>query len=168
MEVTNDIILKGTAWGTAFEKLNDIFSRATHYQIFIVSLAIGIMSDSQIDSLEGEETYSVPRNVIVNHDRGTLDFFYQAALLSSKTVEYDEDTRLEYAFADDVDFDKIKFLRGFANYGVTKLVDKIGYTTLESMDNINKYIQACIEGKYYDLNELSLDDIDLIDDDITK
>ena len=76
MEITSDIQLKGTAWNKAITGLSDIFKTRTHYSLFMLSLAIGIMYDKRIETPEenGEEPKSVPRNVINNNDNGKLDF----------------------------------------------------------------------------------------------
>ena len=87
MEITSDILLKGSAWTNAIDNLGDIFKTRTNYQIFMLSLAIGIMYDKVIDRdmQSGDEQKSVPRNVISNNDNGKLDFFFQAAILSTET-----------------------------------------------------------------------------------
>ena len=48
MEITSDIQLKGTAWNKAITGLSDIFKTRTHYSLFMLSLAIGIMYDKRI------------------------------------------------------------------------------------------------------------------------
>lgn len=42
----------------------------------------------------------------------------------------------------------------FANLGVTKLVEHIGSTLLESMDNIKNFLAATVEGNNFDIDAL--------------
>ena len=165
MEITSDILLRGTDWSTAIDELGSIFPTRTHYSIYMLCLAIGIMYDKRIEtpSEKGEEVKSVPRNVINNNDNGRLDYYYQAAILSTLTEDLDEERRLELAFADKVEFNKIGFLTQFANYGVTKLVELIGMTPLESMDNIKNFLVSSVEGRNFDLDDITLDEIDVKD-----
>lgn len=166
MELTTDVSLKGTAWATVIEQLAPIFRTRTHHMIFMLSLAIGIMYDKRIIKPEenGEEPKSVPRNVMRNHDNGKLDFIFQAAILSTSTEAFTEDERLDLAFGDKTEFNKIDFLTQFANFGVTKLAELIGDTTLESMENIKNFLASSIEGRNLDIDALP-DDI-LLDDEI--
>lgn len=166
MELTTDVSLKGSAWATVIEQLSPIFKTRTHYMIFMLSLAIGIMYDKRIIKPEenGEEPKSVPRNVMRNHDNGKLDFIFQAAILSTSTEAFTEDERLDLAFGDKTEFNKIDFLTQFANFGVTKLAELIGDTTLESMENIKNFLASSIEGRNLDIDALP-DDI-LLDDEI--
>lgn len=173
MELTTDIILQGTAWNTAIEKLSNIFSTRTNYSIFLLCTAIGIMYDKRISKPEenGEETKNVPRNVLQNNDNGKLDFMYQAAILTTLTENITEEQRLELAFGDDEKDNnnqnkngnkKMALLVEFANYGVTELVKYIGETQLESMDNIKDFLESTVEGRNFDIDALP-DDV-LLDD----
>ena len=47
----------------------------------------------------------------------------------------------------------------FANFGVTKLIELIGDTDLESMDKIKNFMVASVEGRNFDIDELNLEDI---------
>ena len=165
MEITTDIGLRGTAWNTAIEKLSSIFKTRTNYMIYMLSLSIGIMYDKREDKLpleDGEEVRSVPRNVIRNNDQGKLDFMFQAAILSTTTEELSEEDRLDLAFGDKSDekagFKRIDFLTQFANFGVTKLVEQIEETTIESMENIKNFLVATVEGRNLEIDSLP-DDI---------
>lgn len=165
MEVRSDIMLRGTAWDTAFKNLSNIFKTRTNYSIYIISLAIGLIYDKRIDIPEdnGEEERSVPRNVIQNNDNGKLDYFFQAAVLSTMTEEFTEEQRLELAFGEKTEFNKIAFLTSFANFGVTKLIECIGATIIESMENIKNFLIATVEDRNLDIDEIS-DDIFLSED----
>lgn len=166
MEITTDISLKGTAWNTAIEKLSDIFKTRPNYMIYMLSLSIGIMYDKREEKLpiaDGEEIRSVPRNVIRNNDNGKLDFMFQAAILSTTTEQFSEEERLDLAFGEKTDFKKIEFLTQFANFGVTKLIEYIGDTPIESMENIKNFFALTVEGRNLEIDALP-DDILLGDE----
>lgn len=165
MELTTDIVLRGTNWNEAIEKLSDIFATRTNYSIFMLSLAIGIMYDQRIIKLDedGMDPKYVPRNVINNNDNGKLDLFYQAAVLSTLTENFSEDTRLEMAFGDKVDFNKIAFLVSFANFGVTKLCELIGVTVLDTVQNIKAFLHMTIAGENDKVDDLPIDFEDFFD-----
>jgi len=165
MELTTDIPLRGTAWSMVTEQLSSIFKTRSHYTLYMLSLTVGIMYDQRIEKPEedNEDLKSVPRNVVQNNDNGKLDFMFQAAILSTTTEQLSEDERLELAFGEKSDFNKIGFLTQFANFGVTKLGDLIGNTTLESMENIKNFFVSTVEGRNLDIDALP-DDILLSDD----
>lgn len=165
MELTKDILLHGTAWATATDKLSPIFKTRPNYMIFMLALSIGIMYDQRLEKLEdaGEETKTIPRNVLQNNDNGKLDFMFQAAILSTTTQEFTEEERLDLAFGEKTEFNKIGLLVEFANFGVTKLVELIGSSTLETMENIKNYLDSIVEGRNLDIDGLP-DDILLSED----
>jgi len=165
MELTTDVLLKGTAWNTAIENLGKIFKTRTNYSLYMLSMAIGIMYDQRIETPEesGEEQRNVPRNVLQNNDNGKLDFYFQAAIISTATENYSEDERLDLAFGEKTEFNKLAFLTQFANFGVTKLVEQIGNDEIETMENIKNFFAATVEGRNLDIDALS-DDILLMDD----
>ena len=165
MVITTDIPLKGKPWNRVTDSFSLIFSTRTHYSIFILALSIGIMYDQRIEKLEEDigEIKTVPRNVVQNNDNGRLDFFFQAAVLTTTTENFEEEHRLELAFADEVDFNKIAFLIPFANFGVTKLEELIGDTDIESMENIKNFLASTVEGSNFDIDGLP-DDILLEED----
>lgn len=164
MELTTDVLLRGTAWNRAIENLSSIFKTRTHYMIFMLSMTIGIMYDKRIEKPEenDEEPKSVPRNVLRNNDNGRLDFIFQAAILSTSSETLTEEERLELAFGEKSDFNKIAFLTQFANFGVTKLVELIGASPLESMENIKNFLFSTVEGRNLDIDAIP-DDILLED-----
>ena len=171
MEITTDISLRGTAWNMAIEKLGDIFKTRTNYMIYMLALSIGIMYDKREEKLpleDGEEVRSVPRNVIRNNDQGKLDFMFQAAILSTTTENFSEEERLGLAFGDKSDdkisFKRIDFLTQFANFGVTKLVEQIGETSIESMEGIKNFLVSTVEGRNLEIDALP-DDILLGEED---
>ena len=161
MEITTDISIRGTAWNTAVEQLGEVFKTRTHYMIYMLALAIGVMYDERVEKLpvnEGEEARSVPRNVIRNNDKGKLVFIFHAAILTTTTGEFTEEERLDLAFGEKTDFKKIEFLTQFANFGVTKLVEHIGETSVESMENIKNFLVSTVEGRNLEIDALP-DDI---------
>lgn len=123
-------------------------------------MSIGIMYDKRIEKPEenGEESKSVPRNVLQNNDNGKLDFMFQAAILSTDTVMLSEDERLNLAFGERSDFNRIGFLTQYANFGVTKLNECIGDSTIESMENIKNFLFSTVEGRNLEIDALP-DDI---------
>lgn len=157
MELTSDIPLKGDAWDRAIKAFSTIFSTRTNYSLFLLSCSIGIMYDQRIEKpieTTATEEHSVPRNVIHNNDNGKLDLMLQAAILSTRTLNISEDERLEIAFGDSTDFNKRDFLIQFANYGVTKLIEQIGVTELETMENIKNFLCKSVEGRNFDIDSL--------------
>ena len=153
MEITTDIALRSTAWDQAIDALSPLFKPRSQYSIYMLSLSIGIMYDRRIAS-EEDYRHSVPRNVLQNNDNGKLDFMFQAAILSTTTESFTEDERLELAFGEKTDFKKIDFLTQFANFGVTKLVEHIGASPIESMENIKNFLAATVEGNNFDIDAL--------------
>jgi len=164
MVITTDVILKGKEWQLAKEKLSHIFKKWPHYMLFYLSLSIGILYDQRISEPDdnGEEPIAVPRTVLHNNASATLDYFFQAAILTSDTVPFTENERLELAFADEskIVLDKMRFLTEFANYGITVLVQCIGESELESMDNIKNFLASTIEGTNLDIFEITEDMFD--------
>ena len=153
MEITTDIALRGMAWDQAIDALSPLFKPRAQYSIYMLSLSIGIMYDRRIASDE-DHRHSVPRNVIQNNDNGKLDFMFQSAILSTTTESFTEDQRLALAFGEKADFKKIDFLTQFANFGVTKLVEQIGTSNLESMENIKNFLASIVEGNNFDIDSL--------------
>ena len=153
MEITTDIALRSTAWDQAIDALSPLFKPRSQYSIYMLALSIGIMYDRRIASDE-DYRHSVPRNVLQNNDNGKLDFMFQAAILSTTTESFTEDERLELAFGEKTDFKKIDFLTQFANFGVTKLVEHIGSSNVESMENIKNFLAATVEGNNFDIDAL--------------
>lgn len=165
MEITTDVYLKGTAWNKAITSLSPIFKTRTHYMLYILCISIGIMYDKRIakPNENGEDVKSVPRTILLSHGFGKLDFMFQAAILSTRTEELSEDKRLELAFGEKAEFKKIDFLTEFANFGVTKLIENIGDSTLESMEKIKNFLVCAVEGNLFDIERVP-DEIILSED----
>ena len=158
MELKTDRLLRGPIWGQTIDQLAGMFKPRTNYMIYMLSMAIGIMYDKRIAKPEenGEEPRNVPRNVFQNNDNGQLDFMFQAAILTTTTVDMSEDERLNLAFGDkdEAGFDKMGFLSEFANFGVTKLHENIGSSPVETMENIKNFLAASVEGNNLDIDSL--------------
>lgn len=132
----------------------------------MLALTIGVMYDRRVEKPEedGEDIRNVPRNVLQNNDNGKLDFIFQAAILSTSTEQLSEEERLDLAFGDKTEFKKIEFLTQFANFGIVKLVELIGDSTVETMDNIKNFLVQTVEGRNLDIDALP-DDL-LLEDEI--
>ena len=154
MDFRSDVVLKGAAWDNTIKDLGKIFNTRTNFSIYLLAMSIGIMYDQRIDKLdetEESEPHNVPRTVLSSQNMdGRIDFMFQAAILTSQTIDFDED------------FKKMEFLTEFANFGVTKLAEKIGTSSLESMENIKNFLVSTLEGRNFDIDALTVDD--LIDD----
>ncbi len=164
MEITTDVMLRGADWSKAIEKLSQIFKTRTHYSLYMLAMSIGIMYDKRIEKPEenGEDPKSVPRNVFQNNDNGKLDFMFQAAILSTATEEFAEEVRLDLAFGEKSDFNRMGFLTQFANFGITKLNECIGDSDIETMENIKNFLFSIVEGRNLEIDALP-DDILLAD-----
>lgn len=160
MELTRDFLLRGPIWGNTIDKLAPIFRTRTNYEIFMLCLAIGIMYDKRIPSLDdGEnEPRNVPRNIIQNNDNGRIDMMLQAAVLTTSSFNHlTEDERLDLAFGEKKnveEFDKHDFLLSFANYGVTKLAECVGESEFESMELIKNFLTRTLEGNNFEIDSL--------------
>lgn len=165
MELTTDVSLRGTAWNRAIDTLASIFKTRTNYSLYMLALTIGVMYDRRVEKPEenGEDIRNVPRNVLQNNDNGKLDFIFQAAILSTTTEQFSEEERLDLAFGEKTEFKKLEFLTQFANFGVVKLVELIGDSTVETMDNIKNFLVQTVEGRNLDIDALP-DDL-LLDED---
>lgn len=161
MVIKSDITLRGTSWNKVIEALKTVFTAHPHYDIFMLALSIGIMYDKRLstDREDVDTIKSVPRNVINNNDNGRLDYFFQAAILTTRTEGYSEDTRLNLAFGDDTEFNKLNFLIQFANFGVTKLEELLADSTIETMNRLKNFCAASVEGRNFDIDALSEDAI---------
>lgn len=166
MVISSDIRLVGGEWVAAINAYSNIFTSKTNYQVYLLSTAIGIMYDEQVDlsgTKSDDNPPSVPRNVF-NRNNSPFDIMYQTAILTSKNVDLSENERIDLAFDDkEADVSKIEFLTKFANYGVTKLLDQVGSDELETMEKLKIFLTSSMEGSNFDID--SIDDLlDEIDD----
>lgn len=167
--ITTDILLKGTVWQTAVKELSPIFKKQTNYSIFFLAAAIGVMYDQQIETADSsdDDAINVPRTVLGQH-LGDLDFLFQSTILTTKNMEISEDERLTFAFADEKSnsTEKLKILTKFANFGITKLAEKIGSDVLETMENIKNFLASSMEGTNFEIDELSDDELQIETNDL--
>lgn len=167
MYIGSDVSLKGDLWNEMLEKLKPIIN--TNYGVYVLSVSIGIYEDKQIESLLATlpaENYFVIGRPMLHNNSHMLGLLFKSAIITTNLVDYSEDARMELAFSDEAkpDFNKMAFLTKFANYGLTKLAERLTGDTLENIENINKYILECAIG--LSLDDLDIDDVDLIDTDI--
>jgi len=168
VEITSDIILKGDIWVEARKKMKEIFFKRTNFSIFLMATSIGILYDEQIgnEDFEGEDDIQIPRNVLIRNTN-ILDYLFQAAIVTSKTVDFSEEKRMELAFNDEApeEFRKINYLVKFANFGITKLSVLVSNDPLLTMKNLNDFLASTMEESNFDLYELPEKDLhDAIDD----
>ncbi|OJV65158.1 MAG: hypothetical protein BGO41_00940 [Clostridiales bacterium 38-18] len=165
MVISSDILLKGKIWRNTVSALSNIFKTRTNYSIFVICSTIGIMYDKQIESFEenSEDPIYVPRNVISQYG-DELDFIFQTAILTTELIDLNEEKRLELAFGEEnkEEFDKVKFLIKYANFGITKLSEKIGIDELETIENIKIFLVSTVEGSNFEIDSIE-DAIEEID-----
>lgn len=172
MYIASDIVLKGELWNETIEKLKPLFGNTLHYDAFILSVAIGIYHDKQIEALQAKETSdsykSVPRSVLYNN-ANVLDILFKAAVVTTSLLpKMSEKDKMELAFNPDSKVEVVKtfnrpaFLLKFANYGIKQLAGKLTGSVLENIEAINKYMTECVSG----LN-LENEDIEITEEDLT-
>jgi len=171
MEITSDVLLKGLCWTKSLDLMKPFFptSSQPNYSLYALSIAVGIMYDKQLD-IAGDEVddidlkRSVPRTVLHPHS-SDLDFLFQTAIISSSLVDFDEKDRIALAFDPEckIKFNKIEFLTKFANFGVTKLYEKLSSDPIETMEKLKNFLAQSIEGYNYELDEIDDTLIDVED-----
>lgn len=188
MEIKSDITLRGSVWSSVDQGYRKKFFE-TQWEIFKVSLAIGILYDKQLEIGEGEnedEGLNIPRTMF-NRFNAEMQFFFQTAILTSQCITLSEKERLYLAFSDDIpeeelegddaellkrgvsekalSFNKIDFLKRFANYGATKLNECLSANDSETMESLMDFLNASYKGETEEL--MALKEVeDLIDDDL--
>lgn len=180
MEVKSHLICKGEAWYQINNKLVHTFFD-TLWDAFKLSISIGILYDQAKEELDdGEEQATVPSNMF-NRNSEEMSYFFKTAILTSTLVDFSEKDRLYLAFSEDVkaeelegddqelliqgvsekalSFDKVAFLRNFANYGAEKLAACISINDNETMENLMDFLNDSYDGvteelmKMKELNE---------------
>ena len=153
----------------------------TLWDAFKLSISIGILYDQAKEELDdGEEQATVPSNMF-NRNSEEMSYFFKTAILTSTLVDFSEKDRLYLAFSEDVkaeelegddqelliqgvsekalSFDKVAFLRNFANYGAEKLAACISINDNETMENLMDFLNDSYDGvteelmKMKELNE---------------
>lgn len=190
MEIKSDIICKGTAWykvgqGYGYNEKPKFFN--TFWASFKLCMAIGILYDKQLNDVEGEdeEKMTVPRTMFNRYDE-EMKFFFQSAILSSTCVDFSEKDRLYLAFSEDVteeemqgddyallirgiseealNFDRVLFLKKFANYGATRLAEQLSEIDSETMENLATFLIDSYNGESDEL--IKMKEVEDLDDDI--
>lgn len=175
MRIGSNIVLRGDAWAEAIEKLKPIID--TFYGVYVISVAIGIFADKQIESPEAtlypDAKFEINSAMLHNNSQ-TLDLLFKSAIITTGNVDFSEDFRMELAFNDDTrmeeakNFNQMGFLTKFANYGVTQLAQRITDDPLENIEALNKFIVECADGlrfEEFDLDELEIGEGDLEEND---
>lgn len=167
MEVRSHLICKGETWYQINTKLVHTFFD-TLWDAFKLSIAIGILYDHAKEDLgEGEDQATVPSSMF-NRNSEEMSFFFKTAILTSRTVDFSEKDRLYLAFSEDVKaeelegddyellikgvsenarlFDKVGFLKGFANYGAEKLAECISNNDNETMEKLMDFLNDSYNG----------------------
>ena len=171
MRIGSNIVLRGDAWAEAIEKLKPIID--TFYGVYVISIAIGIFADKQIESPEvthyPDAKFEI-NSAMLHHNSQILDLLFKSAIITTGSVDFSEEFRMELAFNDDTrleeakNFNPMGFLTKFANYGVTQLAQRITDDSLENIEALNKYIVECADGlrlEDFDLDELEIAEGDL-------
>ncbi len=188
MELKSDLVFRSDAWAKVNQGLVKKFFD-TQWGLFKVCLSIGILYDSSITEDkrdDSDEGVNIPRTMF-NRDASEMQFFFQSAILTSNTVDLSEKDRLFLAFSDeipeeelegeDIDlirkgvseealtFDKIAFLKGFANYGAEKLSKCVTNNDSETMESIMEFMNDSYNGKTPELKKMKeiTDSEELID-----
>jgi hypothetical protein len=173
MRIGSNIVLRGDAWAEVIDTLKPVID--TFYGVYVISVAIGIHADKQIESLEAnlypEARFEINRAMML-HDSQTWDLLFKSAIITTANVDFSEDLRMELAFNDDTkaeeakNFNQMGFLTKFANFGVTQLSQHIAADPLESMEALNKYVIECTDGLRF--NDFDLDDLELGEDNLEE
>lgn len=192
MEVRSHLICKGEAWYQINNKLVHTFFD-TLWDAFKLSISIGILYDQARAELDdGEEQATVPSNMF-NRNSEEMSYYFKTAILTSNLVDFSEKDRLYLAFSEDVkaeelegddqelliqgvsekalSFDKVTFLRNFANYGAEKLAACISNNDNETMENLMDFLNDSYNGvteELLQMKELSEAFDDELDDEIIE
>lgn len=180
MEVKSHLVCKGEAWYQINNKLVHTFFD-TLWDAFKLCISIGILYDHAKEELgDSEDQATVPSNMF-NRNSEVMSYFFKTAILTSNLVDFTEKDRLYLAFSEDVktedlegddrellikgvsekalSFDKVAFLRSFANYGAEKLASCISVNDNETMENLMDFLNDSYDGvteelmKMKELNE---------------
>lgn len=188
MELKSDIVLKGEVWYKVNQGLvKKVFD--TQWGLFKVCLSIGILYDKQAaddKSSDAEDGINIPRTMF-NRAAGEMQFFFQSAILTSNSIDLDEKDRLYLAFSEEIsaeemegedaeiikrgvsekalNFDKVEFLKKFANYGAKKLEACISNNDSELMENIMEFLNDSYNGNTEELKKMKeiSDSTDLVE-----
>ncbi len=168
MVITKDIILRGTVWRQTLERFSNFWPKDAQpmYNLYALSISVGIMYDKQVENLkydeEKDQPINVPRTVLQRHN-SDLDFMFQTAILTSKLVSYSVEERLKLAFDTkcDIEFDTFDFLTKFANFGINKLYEISNDQPLVMMEKLKNFLASSVEGYNYEMNKITDEELGL-------
>ena len=165
MQITADVTLKGPVWAEMLDLLVTEYI-PTYMDLYALSISIGMMYDGQTETDAmlpagyKENPRSIPRNVLIqNKNKSLLEFMLQAAIITTKHVEFTEQERLEIAFSEkSIDkFSPIQFLTKYANYGIVKIKEAIGDAQdVELMQKMMSFLDDIYETGYDPTVDLEL------------
>lgn len=165
MQITADVTLKGPVWAEMLDLLVAEYI-PTYMDLYALSISIGMMYDGQTETDAmlpagyKENPRSIPRNVLIqNKNKSLLEFMLQAAIITTKHVEFTEQERLEIAFSEkSIDkFSPIQFLTKYANYGIVKIKEAIGDAQdVELMQKMMSFLDDIYETGYDPTVDLEL------------
>ena len=165
MQITADVTLKGPVWAEMLDLLVDEFF-ARNWDLYALSISIGMMYDGQIETEDmvpsgyKENPRYIPRNVLIqNKNKSLLEFMLQAAMITTKHINFAEQERLELAFSDKTkdDFNPMLFLTRYANYGIVKIKEAIGDATdVELMQKLMAFLDSIYETGFDPTADLEL------------
>ena len=187
MEVKSHLICKGETWYQINNRLVHTFFE-TLWDAFKLSISIGILYDHAKEDLDDSEEQATVPSSMFNRNSEEMSYFFKTAIMTSKTVDFSEKDRLYLAFSEDVKeeelegddrellingvsekallFDKVAFLKRFANYGAEKLAACISNNDNETMENLMDFLNDSYNGeteellKMKELNEKFDDEFD--------
>lgn len=197
MELRSDIILHGGIWRKNIDGYVGTFF-STQWELFKLCMSIGILYDHRMDDSElkndedsdtSEGQMTIPRTMFNRYAR-EASYFFKTAILTTNTVELSESDRLFLSFSEDIkeeemegedpeiiyrgvseeakQFDKIAFLKTFANYGAVKLGECLSNNANETMDNLITFLGDSFEGKTEELIQMGevndLEDLEALDE----
>lgn len=179
MEIKSDIEFKGEDWATINQKLTGKFF-STLWEVFKLSVSLGILYDNQLEEAgevvdTSKAVATIPRTMI-NRYSEEISYFFKTAILTSRQVKLSEKDRLYLAFSEDVseeeleesdeellkkdvseealNFNKINFLKGFANFGATKIANCVSNNETETMESLMKLLIDSHDGTAEELIQM--------------
>lgn len=189
MELKSNLICKGKIWYELNKILvNDKQIFETFWQVFKISLAIGILYDKQeidLENYEPDDKVELPRQMF-NREISQMDMFFQSAILTSNCINFNEKDRLYLAFSanlsddevtkeereelkkgvsqDAFEFNQIAFLKQFANYGSRKIYSLLSENDGELLSNFMEFFDDSYKGITPELVEMAK--VESMEDDI--
>ena len=150
MDFKVDFLLKHTSWSNYLKITKElkIFDRTV--DLFLVACTIGIYDDKRMEADLSDEITSIGRNTFtINEDVNRItEFLFQNAILHSKTIDMDLESRKKIAFdllSNNSEITPQKLLIEFANYGMSIINDCITDNDLETIANIKELLDKYIE-----------------------